>query len=58
MGSSGSVIPFFTSKMIYGVLPITNPNMTRFNISLDDSVDSSFDYNEKTIYSLQQSTYN
>lgn len=39
MGSNGSVIPFFMSKRKEGVLPITDPNMTRFNISLADGVD-------------------
>ena len=39
MGSRGSVIPFFLSKARSGVLPITDPAMTRFNISLDDGVD-------------------
>lgn len=34
MGSNGSVIPFFLKKKKDGVLPITDPNMTRFNISL------------------------
>ena len=38
MGSNGSVIPFFLKKVKEGVLPITNPNMTRFNISLEDGV--------------------
>jgi len=38
MGSNGSVIPFFISKLKDGVLPITNPEMTRFNISLRDGV--------------------
>lgn len=38
MGSRGSVIPFFLNKRKEGVLPITEPNMTRFNISLEDSV--------------------
>ena len=38
MGSNGSVIPFFLKKKKEGVLPITDPNMTRFNISLDDGV--------------------
>ena len=38
MGSNGSVIPFFISKRGEGVLPITEPNMTRFNISLEDGV--------------------
>ncbi|HEY1061635.1 MAG TPA: UDP-N-acetylglucosamine 4,6-dehydratase (inverting) [Daejeonella sp.] len=39
MGSNGSVIPFFLKKKADGVLPITDPNMTRFNISLDGGVD-------------------
>jgi UDP-N-acetylglucosamine 4,6-dehydratase len=39
MGSNGSVIPFFLSKKKGGVLPITDPNMTRFNISLTDGVE-------------------
>jgi UDP-N-acetylglucosamine 4,6-dehydratase len=38
MGSNGSVIPFFLDKVKDGVLPITDPNMTRFNISLTDGV--------------------
>lgn len=39
MGSRGSVIPFFLEKRKTGVLPITDPNMTRFNISLRASVE-------------------
>jgi UDP-N-acetylglucosamine 4,6-dehydratase/5-epimerase len=39
MGSNGSVIPFFLNKMKEGVLPITDPNMTRFNISLKGGVE-------------------
>jgi UDP-N-acetylglucosamine 4,6-dehydratase len=38
MGSNGSVIPFFINKKNEGVLPITDPKMTRFNISLEDGV--------------------
>ena len=38
MGSRGSVIPFFLEKAKTGVLPITDPNMTRFNISLSEGV--------------------
>jgi UDP-N-acetylglucosamine 4,6-dehydratase (inverting) len=38
MGSRGSVIPFFLSQTSKGVLPITDPNMTRFNITLDEGV--------------------
>lgn len=39
MGSRGSVIPFFMEKCKSGVLPITDPRMTRFNISLQEGVD-------------------
>jgi len=38
MGSNGSVIPFFMKKRKEGVLPITDPNMTRFTITLEDGV--------------------
>jgi UDP-N-acetylglucosamine 4,6-dehydratase len=38
MGSRGSVIPFFLQKRESGVLPITDNEMTRFNISLTDGV--------------------
>ena len=38
MGSRGSVIPFFLEKAKTGVLPITDPSMTRFNISLSEGV--------------------
>ena len=39
MGSRGSVIPFFLNQALAGVLPITDPAMTRFNISLQDGVE-------------------
>jgi len=39
MGSRGSVIPFFQSKMGTGLLPITDERMTRFNITLQNGVD-------------------
>lgn len=39
MGSNGSVIPFFIKKSKDGILPITDPTMTRFNISLQGGVD-------------------
>ena len=38
MGSRGSVIPFFLSLEDTGVLPITDPKMTRFMITLEQSV--------------------
>ncbi len=47
MGSNGSVIPFFMNKRNEGVLPITDPNMTRFNISLEDGV-------EMVLFALQK----
>lgn len=46
MGSNGSVMPFFYNKRKDGVLPITDPSMTRFNISLEAGV-------EMVIFSLQ-----
>ena len=39
MGSRGSVIPYFMQKRKSGRLPITDPNMTRFNITLAEGVD-------------------
>jgi UDP-N-acetylglucosamine 4,6-dehydratase (inverting) len=39
MGSNGSVMPYFLKKKKDGVLPITDPHMTRFNISLREGVD-------------------
>ena len=38
MGSRGSVIPYFLEKAKTGVLPITDPGMTRFNITLREGV--------------------
>ena len=38
MGSRGSVIPFFLNKKNEKTLPITDPRMTRFMISLEDGV--------------------
>lgn len=38
MGSRGSVVPFFLARRKTGVLPITDGNMTRFNISLNEGV--------------------
>jgi UDP-N-acetylglucosamine 4,6-dehydratase (inverting) len=39
MGSRGSVIPFFLGRRATGILPITDPAMTRFNICLQEGVD-------------------
>ena len=46
MGSRGSVIPFFLKNKASGTLPITDPEMTRFNISLQEGV-------EMVLWSLQ-----
>ncbi len=39
MGSRGSVIPFFLARRSTGVFPITDPEMTRFNITLQQGVE-------------------
>jgi UDP-N-acetylglucosamine 4,6-dehydratase (inverting) len=39
MGSRGSVVPYFLGCKGSGVLPITHPDMTRFNITLQEGVD-------------------
>jgi UDP-N-acetylglucosamine 4,6-dehydratase/5-epimerase len=39
LGSRGSVIPFFLACRDKGVLPITDPEMTRFSITLQEGVD-------------------
>ena len=39
MGSRGSVIPFFINQAKKGFLPITNEEMTRFNITLKEGVE-------------------
>jgi UDP-N-acetylglucosamine 4,6-dehydratase/5-epimerase len=39
MGSRGSVIPYFLACRDKGILPITDPEMTRFNITLQEGVD-------------------
>jgi len=39
MGSRGSVIPFFMSLADSGALPITDPTMTRFMITLEQGVE-------------------
>ncbi len=38
LGSRGSVVPFFKERAKTGVLPITDPGMTRFWITLDQGV--------------------
>lgn len=42
IGSNGSVMPFFIKKRGEGILPITDPRMTRFNISLQDGCEMVF----------------
>jgi len=39
VGSRGSVVPLFQKKKSSGVLPITDPNMTRFWITLEHAVE-------------------
>jgi UDP-N-acetylglucosamine 4,6-dehydratase (inverting) len=39
MGSRGSVIPFFLSKLSSGEIPITDERMTRFMITLEQGVE-------------------
>jgi UDP-N-acetylglucosamine 4,6-dehydratase len=38
MGSRGSVIPFFQQMRATGILPVTDPKMTRFWITLEQAV--------------------
>ncbi|MBI3515665.1 MAG: UDP-N-acetylglucosamine 4,6-dehydratase (inverting) [Proteobacteria bacterium] len=38
IGSRGSVIPFFKSRRASGVLPITDPRMTRFSLTVEEGV--------------------
>ncbi|MEO8449714.1 MAG: UDP-N-acetylglucosamine 4,6-dehydratase (inverting) [Gemmatimonadota bacterium] len=39
VGSRGSVVPFFRNARVNGFLPITDPRMTRFWITLDQGVE-------------------
>lgn len=39
LGSNGSVVPFFLKQRSQGVLPITDPRMTRFIITLEQGVE-------------------
>jgi UDP-N-acetylglucosamine 4,6-dehydratase/5-epimerase len=47
VGSRGSVIPFFLAKKKTGVVPITDPRMTRFWITLQQGVDFVIDCLER-----------
>lgn len=49
LGSSGSVIPFFRKMRETGRLPVTDPRMTRFWISLQDGVDFVLDCLERMV---------
>ena len=48
MGSRGSVMPFFMEKAKTGIIPITDPEMTRFNISLQEAA-------SMVVYALENS---
>ncbi|MDB3945478.1 UDP-N-acetylglucosamine 4,6-dehydratase (inverting) [Gammaproteobacteria bacterium] len=39
MASRGSVIPYFLKNAKTGILAVTDPNMTRFNITLQEGID-------------------
>lgn len=39
LGSRGSVIPFFKEQSKLGVIPITDPNMTRFWLTIEEGVE-------------------
>lgn len=41
-GSRGSVVPYFLSRAKTGVIPITDPSMTRFSITLSEGVSAVF----------------
>ncbi len=49
LGSRGSVIPFFRSCRDKGVVPITDPRMTRFWITLDRAVAFVLDSRERML---------
>jgi UDP-N-acetylglucosamine 4,6-dehydratase (inverting) len=38
-GTKGSVVPFFMKKKKEGILPITDVNMTRFSMTIQESID-------------------
>lgn len=48
LGSRGSVVPFFLKQRKEGILPITHPEMTRFNITLEEGV-------EMVLYAIEKS---
>ncbi len=49
VGSRGSVIPLFMKKRETGVLPITDPRMTRFWITIDQAVEFVLDCLERMV---------
>lgn len=58
MASRGSVIPLWVEQMMEGKpITITDPNMTRFMMTLDDAVDLviyAFTHGEMVIYSFKK----
>lgn len=49
VGSRGSVIPFFLKQREHGVLPITDPRMTRFLLTLEQAVNFVLECLEKMV---------
>ena len=49
MGSRGSVIPLFLRESKKGVIPLTDNKMTRFNITLDESISMVFGFLEHAL---------
>ncbi len=47
MGTSGSVVPFFIKQKEKGRLSVTHPDMTRFHLSAEQSIDFVLDVLEK-----------
>jgi len=49
LGSRGSVVPFFLGRRDTGVLPVTDPRMTRFSILLEEGVEFVLNAFERSI---------
>jgi len=49
LGSRGSVVPFFLGQRSSGVLPVTDPRMTRFSILLREGVEFVLDAFERSM---------
>ena len=60
MASRGSVIPLFIEQIKAGqTITITDPNMTRFMMTLDDAVELvlyAFDHGEKLYETMKEAT--